>query len=75
MYYFDGHINTNSVNLRGGPSTSYASKGLLSKGTKTYLYCYKEGSATRNSWDYIKVTSGPHKGVKGWVRGDFNNWW
>ena len=75
MYYFDGHINTNSVNLRSGPSTSYASKGLLSKGTKTFLYCYKEGNATRYSWDYIKFISGPHKGVKGWVRGDFNNWW
>ncbi|MFF9074575.1 SH3 domain-containing protein [Streptomyces sp. NPDC014872] len=73
-YGFNGHINTNSVNLRSGPGTSYSSKGLLSKGTKTYFYCYRDFGANKWSWDYIKVTSGPHKGVKGWVRGDYDDW-
>ncbi|MFF5019021.1 hypothetical protein [Streptomyces sp. NPDC001165] len=73
-YYFHGHINTNGVNLRNGPSTSYYSKGVLSKGTGTYIYCYRD-YATKMSWDYVKITSGPNKGVKGWVRGDFDNWW
>ncbi|WP_019061432.1 hypothetical protein [Streptomyces prunicolor] len=75
-YYFNGHINTNGVNLRNGPGTSYVSKGLLSKGTRTYVYCYREASgANSRSWDYIKVTSGPNKNVKGWVRSGYNNWW
>lgn len=75
-YYFDGHINTSGVNLRNGPGTSYASKGLLSKGTRTYMYCYHKASgATMWSWEYIKVTSGPNKNVKGWVRSGYNDWW
>ena len=74
-YYFDGHINTNSVNLRSGPGTSYKSKGLLSKRTKTYFYCYKDYGANKWSWEYIKVKSGPHKNVKGWVRSGYNDWW
>ncbi|MFF2206348.1 SH3 domain-containing protein [Streptomyces sp. NPDC058145] len=72
-YYLNGHINTNGVNLRSGPSTRYSSKGVLSKGTRTYIYCYRDSS--KDAWDYIKVTSGANKGVKGWVRHDLNNWW
>ncbi|MFE0356531.1 hypothetical protein ACFW2K_22495 [Streptomyces nigra] len=75
-FAFKGHINTNSVNLRSGPGTSYKSKGLLSKGTRTHMYCYyKAPGAKTPSWEYIKVTSGPNKSVKGWVRGSCNDWW
>ncbi|MGX5186283.1 hypothetical protein ACWKT5_26765 [Streptomyces avermitilis] len=74
-YYFNGHINASGVNLRSGPGTSYSSKGLLSKGTKTYFYCYKDFGSNKWSWQYIKVTSGPHKNTKGWVRFDYNDWW
>ena len=69
-YYFNGRITGNNVNLRSGPGTTYSSKGLLSKGTKVYWYCYKDFGPNRWDWDYIKVLSGPHKNVKGWVRGD-----
>ncbi|MDX2591278.1 hypothetical protein PV343_02935 [Streptomyces sp. WI03-4A] len=34
-YYLNGHINTNGVNMRSGPSTRYSSRGVLSKGTRT----------------------------------------
>ncbi|MFE0135419.1 SH3 domain-containing protein [Streptomyces sp. NPDC059037] len=69
-----GHVRADSVNLRNGPGTSYSSKGLLAKGTKTFLYCFKSYDGNRWSWDYLKVTSGPHKGVKGWVRSGYHSW-
>ncbi|MFI0813505.1 hypothetical protein [Streptomyces echinatus] len=73
-YYFNGHINTNGVYLRSGPGTKYTARGLLSKGTRTYFYCYRSIPHQR-AWGYIKVMSGPNKGVKGWVRNDLNDWW
>jgi uncharacterized protein YgiM (DUF1202 family) len=66
-YYWHGHVNTGGVNLRSGPGTSYSSKGLLSAGNKLTYICYKEGTATTWSWDYVKVTSGAHAGTYGWV--------
>ncbi|MET8289457.1 MULTISPECIES: hypothetical protein [unclassified Streptomyces] len=74
-YTLTAHINTNGVNLRSGPGTKYTSKGLLSKGTKDRLYCHSpQTSATVPYWDYIKVTTGPNKNIKGWVRDDLNSW-
>ncbi|MFH9424251.1 SH3 domain-containing protein [Streptomyces sp. NPDC017529] len=61
-------IRGNGVNFRKGPSTKYGSYGLLSKGTKFTYYCTKTYPEV---WWYGKVTSGPHKGQKGWVRADF----
>ncbi|WP_030607847.1 hypothetical protein [Streptomyces sclerotialus] len=53
--------------LRTGPGTKYSSKGTLSKGTKFYYLCeYTKGSTT---WIYGKVSSGAHKGTKGWAYG------
>ncbi|ATM24570.1 hypothetical protein SMD44_p10071 (plasmid) [Streptomyces alboflavus] len=53
------------VNLRTGPSTSYSSKGNLSKRTRFTHYCiaYPHGK----NWAWGKVTSGPNKGKRGWV--------
>ena len=73
-YDFNGHINASGVNLRSGPGTSYPSKGLLSKGTKTFFYCYRDLGPHKWPWQYIKVTSGVHKNTKGWVRWDYNVW-
>ncbi|MFF2205891.1 hypothetical protein [Streptomyces sp. NPDC058145] len=73
-YGLNGHITANGVNLRSGPGTGYSVKGVLTKGTRTYMYCYKYTLSRAQPWDYIKVTSGANKGVKGWVREDFNSW-
>ncbi|MER6684636.1 SH3 domain-containing protein [Streptomyces olivaceoviridis] len=73
FYYLPGVINTNSVNLRSGPGTSYSSKGLLSKGTRLTWICYKPGTATTSSWDYVKIKSGVHKGTYGWVSARYND--
>jgi uncharacterized protein YraI len=73
-YDFDGHISANGVNLRSGPGTSYSIKGVVSKGTTTVFYCYRDYGAGKWSWDYLKITSGPNKGVSGWVRSDLDNW-
>ncbi|HZH27343.1 MAG TPA: SH3 domain-containing protein [Azospirillaceae bacterium] len=70
-YGLPGHITGSAINLRSGPGTGYASKGLLSKGTKIHFYCARWGN---QSWDYLKVTSGPHKGIKGWVKSRYVKW-
>ncbi|MFE3410979.1 hypothetical protein ACFXMT_22420 [Streptomyces mirabilis] len=70
-YGFNARIHGNAVNLRSGPGTTYSSKGLLSNETKIYWYCYRDFGPNRWSWDYIKVLSGPHKNVKGWIRSDY----
>ncbi|MGW1615696.1 SH3 domain-containing protein [Streptomyces sp. NPDC002285] len=56
---------TTTVNLRNGPSTSYYSKGLLTKGTRFDPLC----SAKNHVWQYGKVLSGANKGKWGWVNG------
>ncbi|POX58823.1 hypothetical protein C3492_35395 [Streptomyces sp. Ru62] len=62
-YNLPVRTNTGSVNLRSGPGTSYSSKGLLSKGTKATWIC----DNSRESWAYVKIKSGVHKGTFGWV--------
>ncbi|MFD7541380.1 SH3 domain-containing protein [Streptomyces sp. NPDC059819] len=69
-YDWTAVINTDSVNFRTGPGTSYSSMGLLSKGTKHIMRCFGSSKPAGWSWCYIKVTSGPHAGVWGWVRED-----
>jgi uncharacterized protein YraI len=71
-YDWNAKINTASVNFRSGPGTSYSSKGLLAKGTKHLMRCFSSSKPAGWSWSYIKVTSGPHAGVWGWVRADFS---
>ncbi|MFE7404469.1 SH3 domain-containing protein [Streptomyces sp. NPDC057557] len=71
-YDWNATINTASVNFRSGPGTSYSSKGLLAKGTKHLMRCFSSSKPAGYSWSYIKVTSGPHTGVWGWVRADFS---
>ncbi|MFJ9085773.1 hypothetical protein ACIRL3_25460 [Streptomyces sp. NPDC102384] len=63
---------TSGVNLRRGPSTGYASKGQLGKGTTAYVVCFKEanngiGVSNKPDWAYSKVTSGANKGTVGWI--------
>lgn len=70
-YDYRSVITGSSVNLRSGPGTGYSSKGLLSKGTNTFFYCYKTYGSDW-AWSYVKVTSGTHTGTKGWVRADYN---
>ncbi|MEU2791611.1 hypothetical protein [Streptomyces sp. NPDC007100] len=48
--------------------TAPTASGLLGKGTKFTYYCTKTYPEV---WWHGKVTSGPHKGQKGWVRADF----
>ncbi|MYX18399.1 hypothetical protein GTY67_34180 [Streptomyces sp. SID8374] len=60
------------MNLRSGPGTSYSSKGLLAKNTKTIWRCSTPTVAHQWGWDYIKVTSGAHKNTWGWVRGGYD---
>ncbi|MFC9622755.1 SH3 domain-containing protein [Streptomyces sp. NPDC056930] len=71
-YDWNATINTASVNFRSGPGTSYSSKGLLAKGTKHLMRCFSSSKPAGYSWSYIKVTSGPHTGVWGWVRADLS---
>ncbi|MFF3158960.1 hypothetical protein [Streptomyces sp. NPDC057910] len=42
----------------------------MSKGTKHIMRCFSSSKPAGWSWCYIKVTSGPHAGVWGWVRED-----
>ncbi|SCF97326.1 SH3 domain-containing protein [Streptomyces sp. Ncost-T10-10d] len=62
---------TTAVNLRSGPSTSYTSLGLLSKGTGFTHYCLK--GDVNPSWAWGKVTTGANAGKSGWVRYDYLN--
>ncbi|WP_371801525.1 hypothetical protein OHA38_43195 (plasmid) [Streptomyces sp. NBC_01732] len=71
-YDWKATVNTASVNFRSGPGTSYSSKGLLTKGTKHLMRCFSSSKPAGWSWSYIKVTSGPHAGVWGWIRMDFS---
>lgn len=59
------YVESSNVKFRSGPGSKYTAKGLLTKGTKVYQPCI------RGSWSYIKVTSGSHKGEKGWVAGQY----
>ncbi|MFB6846349.1 SH3 domain-containing protein [Streptomyces sp. NPDC056373] len=52
---------TTGINLRNGPSTSYAILGFLGKGTKIDPEC------TDGSWLYGKVLTGANAGTWGWV--------
>ncbi|MEO3976784.1 SH3 domain-containing protein [Streptomyces sp. CAU 1734] len=66
--YDQGAEAKNGINFRTGPSTSYASKGLLYKADRLALYC-KSGS-----WYKAKLVkrskSGLKAGTTGWVRQD-----
>ncbi|MCT9077177.1 SH3 domain-containing protein [Streptomyces fulvoviolaceus] len=57
-----------AVNLRSGPGTKYKSLGILYKGARFTEYCNKD-----YKWSYGKVTSGPNKGKKGWVKYSYLN--
>ncbi|MEU5136986.1 SH3 domain-containing protein [Streptomyces californicus] len=72
-YDLPSKITAASVNLRSGPGTSYSSKGLLAKNTKTIWRCSTPSEAHKWNWSYIKITSGTHKNTWGWVRADYNN--
>lgn len=43
---------TSSVNFRSGPGTNYASKNILAKNTKVYVY-----QAKSNGWAYVKYNN------------------
>ncbi|GAB7101697.1 hypothetical protein JCM4814A_94880 [Streptomyces phaeofaciens JCM 4814] len=62
VYY---KINTSGVNFRTGPSTSYASKGLLYKGD------WGKKIATKGSWIKLRLgqksRTGLAKNTTGWV--------
>ncbi|MFF4802732.1 SH3 domain-containing protein [Streptomyces sp. NPDC001351] len=62
LMWQDYYKTTENVNLRKGPGTKYTSLGILTKGTRIYMYCNKD-----LLWYYGKVTSGANKGKKGWV--------
>ncbi|MFJ9216521.1 SH3 domain-containing protein [Streptomyces sp. NPDC102383] len=69
---------TTSVKFRSGPSTGYASRGQLSRGTHVYVMCFKDadnGVGVSNSydWAYGKVTGGTNKGEVGWIADRFLN--
>lgn len=63
-----GKVSVSSLNIRKGPSTSYARKGSLSKGSVVgilkqysngwYKVKLKNGTTGYISGDYIKITSG-----------------
>ncbi|MDT0616283.1 MULTISPECIES: SH3 domain-containing protein [Streptomyces] len=63
-----GTVSKNGWNLRTGPSTGYASRGLLYRGDTVKLLC------SRGNWDYTELSkrskSGLSKGTRGWVRSD-----
>lgn len=58
---------TTAVNLRKGPGTKYASRGILAKGVRFTAHCNTDDFR----WTYGKVTSGAHKGKWGWVSLDY----
>ncbi|MFJ1874188.1 SH3 domain-containing protein [Streptomyces chartreusis] len=58
---------TTTVNLRNGPSTSYYSKGLLTKRVRFDKLC----SRNNHLWFYGKVLDGPNRGKWGWVNGHY----
>ncbi|MER6684637.1 SH3 domain-containing protein [Streptomyces olivaceoviridis] len=61
---------TTAVNLRTGPGTKYASRGILAKRTGFQNWCQ-----TKNyDWAYGKVTSGQNRGKWGWVSTDYLVW-
>ncbi|UXY29457.1 SH3 domain-containing protein [Streptomyces sp. HUAS TT20] len=57
-----------AVHLRSGPGTKYTSLGILHKGARFTEYCTKD-----YKWSYGKVTNGPNKGKKGWVKYSYLN--
>ncbi|WP_199185707.1 SH3 domain-containing protein [Streptomyces carminius] len=58
---YNGYTTASAVHLRSGPSTSYTSKGLLSRSTDVRVYC------TKGSWSYLKVSEGANRNKSGWV--------
>lgn len=54
---------TTNVNLRSGPSTSYTSLGIVTKGSGVEVRC----KAKAAGWMRIKVLNGQNRGVTGWV--------
>ncbi|MFD3970383.1 SH3 domain-containing protein [Streptomyces cyaneofuscatus] len=71
---FNGKVAVVNVNLRKGPGTSYGSYGQLTKGGKVFVDCFRQTDVTKVPWLYIKVNSGAHKGLRGWVRNDLIYW-
>jgi uncharacterized protein YraI len=62
---FSDTINTNGVNFRTGPSTSYTILRQLNAGAHVYVYCLKVTNwTTDDAWAYIKYNA---TGQKGWV--------
>ena len=51
------YVNANSVNVRYGPSSSYSSKGHVSKGD---VVSYKK---SKNGWYFVKMSNGR----TGWI--------
>ncbi|MGI5518364.1 SH3 domain-containing protein [Streptomyces sp. CA-106131] len=65
---FGATVGKNGWNFRTGPSTGYASRGLLYRGDRLTVLC------SRGSWDYSQLSrrsrSGMAQGTRGWVRED-----
>ncbi|WP_369171016.1 SH3 domain-containing protein [Streptomyces sp. R28] len=59
-------ITNSAVHLRSGPGAKYTSLGILHYDTQFTEYCNKD-----SEWSYGKVTSGPNRGKKGWVKRDY----
>jgi len=70
-------ITTNGVNIRTGPGTGYASKGLLYKGDTFVATCgvLKGPKNHPKAWMYSKLLhrskSGLPAGTWGWIRDGF----
>lgn len=63
----------NSVNIRSGPGTNYASYGHLQAGDGLFRTDFNPGQKTDSqgyTWYHLTVMTGNNEGVVGWVRGD-----
>ncbi|MFD7663561.1 hypothetical protein [Streptomyces sp. NPDC059788] len=59
-----GTVNSDHVNLRTGPGTGYAAKGQLNGWLVPFIArCTAKG----DTWLYVHVTGGSHKGSSGWI--------
>ena len=66
---YSGTINTNAVNFRTGPGTSYTSLRLLNKGAHVSVYCLDiTDTKTDAAWAYAKYTA---TGQHGWFYAEY----
>ena len=70
---YNDAINTNNVNFRTGPGTTYGSLRQLNRGAKVYVYCAKVISyQTDAAWTYVRYNA---TGQKAWVYADYLTTW